>query len=403
MNETLRVRVTGPLEGHAAGFVDELAGVGYTPRSAALLMGLMAHVSRWLAAEGLGPEALSADEVERFVAARRAAGYRTYLSPAALAPLLGFLRARGVLAAAEEPVLDAAPALLARYRRYLIQERGLTAETARSYLLHVRPFVVSRVDQDGRLDLAGLTPGDVLEFVLEDSRRGARTSTKKTVTALRSLLGFLHVEGLLGRPLAGVVPAAAAWRLTGLPRGLDREQTRLLLAGCDRLTAAGRRDRAILLMLVRLGMRSGEVVALALDDIDWRCGEILVRGKGNRVERLPLPHDVGEALADYLRDGRPATAADRAVFVRVRAPHHAMSSTNVSQIVRAAARRVGLPPLGAHRLRHTTACELLRAGASLVEIGQLLRQRSARSTAIYAKVDEDRLRELARSWPGGAP
>jgi len=174
----------------------------------------------------------------------------------------------------------------------------------------------------------------------------------------------------------------------------------LLLASCDRCSVGGRRDRAILALLVRLGMRRGEVAALQLEDLDWRAGEVLVRGKANRVERLPLPVDVGEAITDYLQHGRPASAEGRAVFVRVRAPHRVLSPGGVTAVVLAAAERAGLPPVTAHRLRHTAACELLRSGAPLVEIGQLLRHRSQMSTAIYAKVDRDRLRELARPWPG---
>jgi site-specific recombinase XerD len=175
-----------------------------------------------------------------------------------------------------------------------------------------------------------------------------------------------------------------------------------LLASCDRGTPGGRRDYAILTVLARLGLRAGEVAGLELDDLDWRGGEIIVRGKGNRAERLPLPADVGEAVAGYLRAGRPATAAGRTVFVRVKAPRRALTKGGVTQVVAAAGRRAGLGPLSAHRLRHTVATELLRAGAPLAEIGQLLRHRSALTTAIYAKVDRDALRTIARAWPGGA-
>lgn len=292
--------------------------------------------------------------------------------------------------------------MLERYRAYLISERGLAVVTAACYADMVRPFVTSRGQRGGELDLRGLTPSDVLAFVLADAERRPRRSGKLMVTALRSLLGFLHVSGLIARPLAHVVPSIAAWRLSGLPRGLEREQVQALLASCCRATVAGRRDLAILLMLVRLGMRRGEVGVLRLEDIDWRAGELLVRGKGARAERLPLPVDVGEALVDYLRHGRPEDAEGRTVFVRVKAPHRALTPPGVSQVVLAAADRAGLPPIGAHRLRHTAANELLRAGAPLVEIGQLLRHRAELTTAIYAKVDRDRLRELARSWPGGA-
>jgi integrase len=199
-----------------------------------------------------------------------------------------------------------------------------------------------------------------------------------------------------------VVPSVSFWRLQGLPRGLDVEQVRALLASCDTETPNGRRDLAILLLLVRLGMRRGEVARLRLDDIDWRAGELLVRGKGPRVERLPLPSDVGEALVAYLRDGRPADIRTRAVFMRVRAPRAAITPPGITQVVVSASKRAGLGEVTAHRLRHTAASELLRHGAPLVEIGQLLRHRTELTTSIYAKVDRDRLRELALPWPGGA-
>jgi len=401
MSDPWRARVSGPLAPYAPGFVGELLGAGYRPVSASFQLQLMAHLSRWMQADGLATGALSDEELERFLAARRAAGYTNYLSPKALVPLVRYLRGLGVVPMAEPPSLSAVDALLERYRAYLVAERGLAVVTTVVYADLVRPFVASRLRADGGLDLAGLAPSDVLAFVLAQAERRPRRSAKLMVTALRSLLGFLHVEGLTVRPLAPVVPSVAAWRLSGLPRGLEADQVRALLASCSRETSVGRRDYAIVLMLVRLGMRRGEVAALRLDDIDWRAGELLVRGKG-RVERLPLPVDVGEALADYLGRGRPGDAEDRAVFVRVKAPPRALTPAGVSQVVVGAAGRAGLGQIGAHRLRHTAATELLRAGAPLVEIGQLLRHRAELTTAIYAKVDRDRLRELARPWPGGA-
>jgi integrase/recombinase XerD len=402
MMEPSRVRVDGPLERYAPGFLAELIAVGYKRVSAALQLQLMAHLSRWMAENDLGPERLSLAEAERFLAARRAAGYTSYLSPKALAPLFGYLRELGVLPPVEALVLSPAELLLERYREYLIVERGLVAGTVRGYVDLVRPFVDSRVGQTGELDLAGLGPGDVLGFVLAESERRPRRAAKMLVTALRSLLGFLHVEGLITGPLAPVVPSVAFWRLSGLPRGLESEQVDRLLASCDIDTVVGRRDLAILLLLVRLGMRCGEVASVQLEDIDWRAGELLVRGKGARVERLPLPADVGEAVAAYLRHGRPADGEGRAVFMRVKAPRRAITPPGITQVVVSASRRAGLGEMSAHRLRHTAASELLRRGATLSEIGQLLRHRTELTTTIYAKVDRDRLRELALPWPGGA-
>jgi integrase/recombinase XerD len=400
MRDPSRVRVTGPLEPFAAGFAAELSRQGFTPTSAGLQLGLVAHVSRWLAAEGLGPAGLSAETAGRFCEARRAAGYTSHLTARALGPLLAYLRGLGVLAPAAAPVVEGpVDELLARYRSYLEVERGVVAVVARGYVDKVRPFLEGLAEPEG-LDLGRLGAADVVAFVVAECPRQSRSAAKLTVTALRSLLGFLHLEGELGRPLAGAVPSVAGWRLASLPKRLEAEQVRALLASCDRATANGRRDLAIMTVLVRLGLRAGEVAALSLDDIDWPAGEIVVRGKARRDERLPLPADVGEAIVGYLRDGRPASASGRAVFVRVKAPHKALTSGGVTQVVVAAARRAGLGQIHAHRLRHTAASEMLRAGASLPEIGQVLRHRRALSTANYAKVDREALRRIARPWPG---
>jgi integrase/recombinase XerD len=215
-----------------------------------------------------------------------------------------------------------------------------------------------------------------------------------------SVLARIHLEGLIESSLASAVPSVAGRRLVGLPKGLDSDQVRRILTSCDDATRRGCRDIAILTMLVRLGMRSGEVAKLRLDDIDWRAGEIIVRGKANCAERVPLPEDVGRAVAAYLRHGRPTSAQGRTVFVRTKAPHRHLSSAGVSNVVADAAKRAGLARIHAHRLRHTAAMQMLRAGASLPEIGQLLRHRRALTTAIYAKVDRDALRTVDRPWPG---
>jgi integrase/recombinase XerD len=399
MSDPSRVRVRGPLERYAAGFVAELVEAGYRPSAAAVQVRLLKHLSGWLEQEGIDPGELCEPQLERF--------RREHLARVAslrigqgLVRVLAYLRALGVVPPADRPVRSAVEVLLDRYREYLLVERAVTAETARGYVDLVRPFVDSRLRVGGQLELSGMTPAEVLEFVLTRAQSRPRRSTKMLVTALRSLLVFLHVEGLIERPLAPVVPSVALWRLAGLPRGLDAAQVAAMVDSCDRGTVAGRRDLAILLLLVRLGMRRGEVARLRLDDIDWRAGELLVCGKGPRVERLPLPADVGEALVAYLRDGRPINAGTRTVFLRVRAPRGAMTPNGITQVVVSASKRAGLGEITAHRLRHTAASELLRRGAPLFEIGQLLRHRTELTTTIYAKVDRDRLRELARPWPG---
>jgi len=318
--------------------------------------------------------------------------------------LLCCLRDAGAVPAAVEPAPEGpVEGLLCRYRRYLVVERGVGASTVRGYAGAVRPFLDGRVRSDGvGLDLEHLRAGDVTAFVVARCPSQPQGSAKLTVRALRSLLGFLYVEGMIARPLADAVPSVAGWRLSGLPKGLSPAEVAGLLESCDRASVVGRRDLAMLMLLARLGLRAGEVARLELDDIDWRAGEIVVRGKGDRRERLPLPAGVGEAIAAYLRDGRPKTALGRAVFVRVKAPHRGLAAGGVSEAVAAGARRAGLGVVHSHRLRHTLAGDLLRAGSSLVEVGQVLRHRSMLTTAVYAKVDLEALRTIVRSWPGGA-
>jgi integrase/recombinase XerD len=312
------------------------------------------------------------------------------------------LRGLGVVPPARPVVaVSVAEVMMERYSSYLLVQRGLARSTVRNYVGVAREFFSWREMTAGGLCLERLDGAAVSEFVLQQAARSCVGSAKCMVTRLRALLRFLHVESEIEHPLADGVPSVAGWRLAGLVKALDARSLVRLLAGCDRRTRVGRRDFAIITLLSRLGLRAGEVAALQLGDVDWRAGELLVRGKGSRKECLPLPADVGEALASWLERGRPRRES-AFVFMRLRAPYVGLSSGAVSQLVRRASVRAGLPPTGAHRLRHTAATEMLRAGGSLTEVGQVLRHRGRDVTSIYAKVDRAALSQVVQPWPGGA-
>jgi site-specific recombinase XerD len=380
--------------------VDFLAGRGYTLLSAGNQLKLFAHLSRWLNDEEIDVEGLNWPTARRYLEARRAGGYTCWLSDRALGPILDYLIAKGAVLWPVPAPLSGTDELLERYRSYLLVERGLVEATANYYEAVARRFL-GATDPGGDLDFSRCSASDVTTFVLDESHRVSAGSTKLSVTALRSWLRFLHLEGLTDKALAPAVPAVAGWRLSGVPRYLGPGEVDRLLVSCDRRRAKGRRDFAILTLLARLGLRSCEVSRLCLADIDWHSGELVVMGKGRGEERLPMPHDVGEALAAYLQRGRPRTDRPQ-VFLGSRAPFEGLSSAGISSVVAQAGRRAGLGPVGAHRLRHTFATDLLAKGGSLEEIGQVLRHRATMSTAIYAKVDLVALRALAPVWPGGA-
>jgi integrase/recombinase XerD len=394
--------MAGPLAAFAPGFGSELVARGYRPGSAAAQLQLMADASAWLAARGMGPGDLTEALVARLMDERRASGRSRLFSSRALSPLLEYLRGLGVVPPTEPATpLTAVEAIVERYSSYLLGRRGLAPSTVRNYVGVARVFLTWREQTSGGLCLDGLDAAAVSEFVLEEARRSCVGSAKCMVTRLRALLRFLHVEGEIEQALADGVPSVAGWRLASLVKALDRRSVARLLASCDRRTRVGRRDFAIIALLSRLGLRAGEIAALQLRDLDWRVGELLVRGKGSRQERLPLPADVGETLAGWLARGRPRRESVF-VFTRVRAPYGGLSAGAVSQIVRRACRRAGLPVVGAHRLRHTAATEMLRAGGSLTEVGQVLRHRGRDVTSIYAKVDRLALAAVVMPWPGGA-
>ena len=385
-------------------FEGELLQQGYKPSTVHKKKKLFVDLIDWLWAQELTAGDLSFRLADRFLFDRRSAGYARHKTHKTLRPILDFLHRLKLAPPLEAPVPEGpASFILERYRRFLMLERSLVAATVDRYVDCLRPFLEGRKSADGlTLKLENLTPADVTAFVVARCPQLNNGVAKLTVTALRSFLGFLHLDGITERSLVPAAPKVSRRRLAGLPKGLEPDQVRRLLAACDVDTAVGCRDLAILTLLVRLGLRRGEVAWLRLDDIDWRAGTISVRGKGNCYERVPLPPDVGHRVAEYIQLARHADTQGRAVFVGHFAPHHALSASRVSTIVADAAKRADLGRIHAHRLRHTAATELLRAGASLSEIGQLLRHRRAATTAIYAKVDRASLRLIARPWPEGA-
>lgn len=386
----------------ASGFGERLVRQGYRPGPAADQLRLMADMSGWLGGRGLEASDLTVAATEQFSAQRRAAGRARLASARALCPLLDYLRELGVVPAAVAAApLTASEALLERYASHLLVRRGLVPSSVRNYVGVARAFLAWRETAADGLELEGLDAAAVSEFVLGEARRSSVGSAKCMVTRLRALLRFLHLEGEVEHALAEAVPSVASWRLASLVKALDGRSVALLLLSCDRRTRVGRRDFAILALLSRLGLRAGEVAALRLSDVDWRAGELLIRGKGSRQETLPLPADVGETLVGWLSRGRPRCES-MFLFTRVRAPHGGLSAGAVSQIVRRGCQRAGLPMVGAHRLRHTAATEMLRTGGDLAEIGQVLRHRSRDVTSIYAKVDRLALAAVVQPWPGVA-
>ncbi|HUC14480.1 MAG TPA: site-specific integrase [Acidimicrobiales bacterium] len=402
MRHSCGVAVNGPLATFVDSFWADLAAQGYTPLSAANQLRMMAHLSRWLEAEGLDASGLNAERVEQFLVARRSAGYTCWRAQRGMAALLGHLRGIGV---SPEPVpvapASATDVLLAEYVGYLCSERGLAASTVERYEAVARSFLwASRAEGDQ--DVARLSARDVTRFMTGQCRGRSTAFAKHTVTDLRAFLRFLHLSGRTQFSLAPAVPAVAGWRGSSLPRALAPAQVAALLSSSDRTTAVGRRDFAVLVLLARLGLRAVEVAQLRLEDFDWSRGDVLVRGKANRLERLPVPADVGDAVAAYLRSGRPQSELPE-LFLRARAPQGALGQGGVKALVRGAARRAGLGPVGPHALRHSVATDMLRNGVPISDIAQVLRHASTLTTAIYVKVDRDALRLLAEPWPGARP
>jgi site-specific recombinase XerD len=362
----------------------------------------MGQLDRWLSRQGLGVSALTSVRAAEFLGAVRLSGRRRVPTMASLAPLLGYLRVLEVVPAVLPVTPTQRDELLASYHRHLVTERGLTPNTVLRYQRFARRFLADRAARgDGELGIEGLDSAAVHDYLLRVSDRLAVASLKREAADLRALLRFLYLAGATATDLGSAMPPVATWRLTNLPRDVTAAQVNALLDSCDRTTVSGRRDRAILVLLARLGLRSGEVAALRVQDVDWRAGEVLVRGKARRQDRLPLPVEVGESLVAYLRDGRPRSPFPQLILT-LHAPPRPIHPSSITNVVQRACRRAGLAEVGGHRLRHALATEMLRRGGDLTEIAQVLRQSDMGTTAVYAKVDRAALRTVASPWPGAA-
>lgn len=388
----------GPLVGFLGGFAEELGGLGYSSRTIETHMGLAKHLSRWLAAHGLVGADLDGEVIDTFVSVRRES-YSAMRSARALVALLTYLRKVAgvpgeVLAAPRDP----AGVLLDRFARYLATERALAAATVRSYVSQVSPFVaVYRPGSDG---VVVVTARQVAEFVTLRAAGRRPGSVAVGANALRSLLRWMWRERIIAAELSGSVGTMCRPGGAMVPKALTADQVCQLRVGL-RCELERLRNEAMVALMLRLGLRAGEVAALRLDDISWRLGVIVVHGKRGRTDEIPIPVDVGELLAVYLRDGRP-DRADRQVFLGVDAPHRTVSAAAVTSVVARALKRAGIAgPGAAHRLRHTAACTVLAGGGGLLEAGQLLRHSSPQTTAVYAKSDVAALGMIARPWPTG--
>jgi integrase len=402
MDRLSRVRVDGPLAPYAVGFGESLVQQGYSQWTAIAHLQFMECVSRWLAARGMDAAGLTDTVVDAFLAERRASGQVRRLTRRGMIPLLGYLRASGAAPRSEPVPLNAEPLerLLAEFTDYLLEQRGLAPGTAVCYRRYAARLLSPHENADG-VALGALTAGDVTSYVLSECGHRGSGSIQNVTVALRALLRFLHGRGRISGSMVDAVPAAVGWRRRSFPPELTRSQVARLLDCCDRNSAAGRRDYAILVLLARLGLRAGEVAALTIDDVDWRSGELAITGKGNRREPMPLPVDVGQALADYCRRGRPVTGC-RNLLLQARAPYAALSSSTVGKVVERACGRADLPVVGPHRLRHAAATALRQTGAPAAEIGQILRHQHAATTTRYGSVDVAALAAWARPWPAGA-
>jgi site-specific recombinase XerD len=395
----------GPLSVYIAGFANWLRVEGYALYSRHRYVRLAAWFSRWLGEEGVDLSNVGSEILSRYLRTHAQQLKVARGDAAALRHFLNFLRRLGVIP--EERIsprpLSPVDQVVQGFERYLLHDRALAQATAINYVPFVRRFLTSLFG-DRPVKLSRLCAGDVVRFVQHEVPRIRLKCAKLMTTALRSFLQYLRYRGDIPHNLSDAVPTVANWSMTSIPRAISPELVRRLLASINRHTAMGRRDYAILLLLARLGLRAGEVARIELEDIDWDAGSVGVRRKGGQRSILPLSADVGAAIVSYLRHGRPKNSSSRCVFLRSRPPFCGFRGpVAIASLVQHNLTRAGIktPTHGAHQFRHGLATDMLRHGASLTEIGEVLGHRSPETTRIYTKVDLNALRPLALPWPGG--
>lgn len=403
-----RLRVEGPLAPYFEPYAEYLADRGYSQVAYWHKTFLISEFSRWLGGEGIAPDEITVGHEEAFL--RYSAGHRCPKGgdPAALSGVTSWLRDRGIIESKDgaSTELSGIETILKEYAGWLQEERGLAPSTIENYAGYIRRFLTS-IFGTNEPRLAAISASQVTDYIRRNAPRDRTFSqAKNIVTSLRSFFRFARYRDYIQTGLAAVVPSVAGWSMASIPRAMPADSVRRLLDESKTWrTPAGLRNRAILLLLARLGLRAREIVRLELDDIDWSQGWLRVHGKGRQERPLPMPHDVGEAVASYLKNGRPASTCRR-VFLRSRAPFDELKThSDISQVVHRAIDRAGIEVkvTGSHQLRHALAIDMLRQGISLTEIGQMLRHRSPEATRRYAKVDLDGLREVALPWPGELP
>jgi site-specific recombinase XerD len=384
-------------------FTSLLSSQGFTPASLRSKTQIVRNFSLWIGKRHINVCELDEGTIDAFFKQHPRPGYVRRGDFSTLCSLLGWLREiQEVKASFPEVDNSELHTIECNFSLHLEQERGLSQATLHNYLPVIHRFLTERFGSNAIM-LGEIDASDVTQFVLRHASTVSCRRAQLMTSALRGFFRFLYFRGDIASDLALSVPTVADWKMSDLPKSLEPEEVERLLQNCDRYTATGQRDYAILILLARLGLRAGEVVAMTLDDINWEAGLLTIRGKGARRDQLPIAQDVGEALATYLRHGRPPCDTRR-VFVRARAPRRGFSSSvAIANIVRRALTRARLDPIrkGAHLLRHSLATKMLQRGACLAEIGEILRHSTQNTTEIYTKVDLVALSELALPWPGG--